>query len=142
MTSETAFYRYISSRFSCRLPYQLTSAFPAVLFAKREDVATMTAPIGAHIRETFKSMWNPVVEFLFIWIRLRIGLADTLRNNLGVAFAVTRVLAILALHTRGVLEEIPTQGTSHDTIELLNDKFMPILLLNFFFSLSYCTLAV
>ena len=68
----------------------------------------MTAPVGAHIRESFESMWNPMIEFLFIWVRLRIGLTDTLRNNLGVAFAVARVLAVLALHPRGVLEEVST----------------------------------
>lgn len=53
-------------------------------------------------------MGDPVVDLLLIGIGFIVGLADTLGDNLGVAFSMASILAIRALHTRSVLEEIST----------------------------------
>lgn len=53
-------------------------------------------------------MRNPVVDLLLVGIGLIVGLADTLGDNLGVTFSMASILAIRALHTRSVLEEIST----------------------------------
>lgn len=51
-------------------------------------------------------MGDAVIDLFLVRISLGITLADTLGNNAGVALGVASVLAILALHTSGVLEEI------------------------------------
>lgn len=60
-----------------------------------------------------------MVQLLFIRIRLGIGLADALCDNFRIALLVTGVFAVLALHPRRVLEELSTQSTSHNVVELL-----------------------
>jgi hypothetical protein len=99
----------------------------------------MTAPISAHVGETFPTMRYPVVDFCLVRIRFSIGLSDTLSNNLGIAFLVTGELAIGALHTCCVLEEISAKGTTHNVIKLLLHKLVAILLMNFFFLLADST---
>lgn len=49
-----------------------------------------------------------MVQLLFIWVGLRIGFADALRNHFWVALLVAGIFAVLALHPRRVLEELPT----------------------------------
>lgn len=49
-----------------------------------------------------------MVQLLFIWIRLRVGFADALRDNFRITLLVASVFAVLALHPRGVLEEFST----------------------------------
>ena len=97
----------------------------------------MTAPIGAHVREILKSVRYTMVELLLIWVGFCIGLADAFSDNLGVAFFMARIFAILALHTSGVFEELPTKSTTHDVVKLLEDKFVAVKLMYFFFALTY-----
>lgn len=68
----------------------------------------MTTPICAHIRKLLETMGNAVIDLLLVGIGLRIRLTDTLGNNAGIALRVTSVLAIFALHTSRILEELAT----------------------------------
>ncbi len=68
----------------------------------------MATPICTHIRELLEAMRNAMVDLLFVWIGFCVGLAYTLRDNAGIAFCVTSVLAILALHARRIFEKVPT----------------------------------
>ena len=77
-----------------------------------------------------------MVEFLFVRIGLGIGLAYTLGYNFGETVCVTGIFAVFALHPRRILEELAAERAPHDTVELLLDKLVPILFLNFFFALS------
>ena len=52
------------------------------------------------------------------------------------------ILAVFALHTSGVLEEVAAQSAAHDVVELLYDKFVSVQLVDLFFTLSDSTLAV
>ena len=102
----------------------------------------MTAPIGPHVGEILESVRYTMIEFLLIRIGFRIRFADTFGNDLGVALFVARVFAILALHTGGVLEELPAKSTTHDVVELLEHKFMAVKFMNFFFALADGAFAV
>lgn len=62
----------------------------------------MAAPIGPHVREIFESMGDTMIELLLIRVGFRIRFAYAFGDDLGVAFLVARILAILALHTGGV----------------------------------------
>lgn len=62
----------------------------------------MAAPIGPHVGKVLESVWNTMVELLFIRVGFRIRFADTFGDHLGVALLVARIFAILALHTGGV----------------------------------------
>ncbi len=76
-----------------------------------------------------------MVELLFIGIGFGIRFADTFGDNFSVALLVTRVFAVLALHTRRVFKKIPAQGAPHDVVELLKDKFVAVKLMNIFLAL-------
>ena len=96
----------------------------------------MAAPIGPHVGEVFESVWDTMIELLFIRVGFRIRFADTLCDYLGVAFFVARIFAILALHTSRVFEKLSAKSTAHDIVELLKHKFMAVKLMNFFFALT------
>lgn len=98
---------------------ELTRTFPAVLLPKRQDITAMATPICTHIGEFLEAMRNAVVDLLFVRVRFCIGFAYALRDNAGIAFCVTSVLAILALHACRIFEKISTQRTTHDVVELL-----------------------
>ena len=83
-----------------------------------------------------------MIQFLFIGVGLRIRLANTLGYDFCVALFVTRIFAIFTLHTRRILEEVPTKSTTHDVVELLKNKFMAVKFVNFFFALSDSTFTV
>lgn len=83
-----------------------------------------------------------MIQLLFVRIRFSVGLANTFRNNFGKALLVARILAVLALHTRGIFQKVSTQRTSHNVVELLRYKLVSVLLLNLFFPLAYSTFAV
>ena len=95
----------------------------------------MAAPICPHIREILETMGNPMVELLFIRIGFRIRFADALCDDFGIAFLVASILAILALHTGGVLQKFSTQCATHDIVELLKNKFVAVEFVNFFLAL-------
>lgn len=83
-----------------------------------------------------------MVQFLFVRVGLGVGLADAFRHNLGIAFLVAGVFAILALHSRRVFEKVSTERTSHDIIKLLENKFVTIQLVYLLFPLSNGSLTV
>jgi hypothetical protein len=101
-----------------------------------EQVSTMTAPVRSHDGGVLESVRNAVIEFRLVRICLGIGLRDTLGDNLGVALLMARVSAIRALHACGIFEKVSTQSTTHDVVELLLDKLVPILLVDIFLSLA------
>jgi hypothetical protein len=43
-------------------------AFARVLPTKGKHVTAVTAPICSHVGERFKSMWNTMIDFLFVAI--------------------------------------------------------------------------
>jgi hypothetical protein len=102
----------------------------------------VATPIGRKVGEAFETMRNPVVDLLLVGIGLIVGLADTLGDDLGIAFTVASILAVRTLHTRGVLEEISTQRTAHDVVELLGDKLVALLFVDLFLLLAHGTLSV
>ena len=66
----------------------------------------MATPICTHIGKLFKTMRNTMVDLFLVRIRFCVRLADTFGNNICVALRVASVLAILALHTGGVFQEV------------------------------------
>lgn len=83
-----------------------------------------------------------MIYLLFVGVGFVIGFADTLGDDLRIAFAMASVFAIRALHTRSILEEFSTQRTAHDVVELLSDEFVTLLLVNLFLLLADSTLTV
>lgn len=59
----------------------------------------MAAPIGPHIGEVLESVRDTMIELLLIRVGFCIRFTDTFGDDLGVAFFVACVFAILALHT-------------------------------------------
>ena len=86
-------------------------------------------------------MGDAVVDLFLVRISLGITLADTLGDNAGVALGVASVLAVLALHTSGILEEVGAERTAHDVVELLLDKLVSVHLVDFLLALADGTLA-
>lgn len=99
----------------------------------------MAAPIGAHVGEWLKTMWDSMIDLLFIRIGFGIRLADALRNHLLVTTLVAGILAICALHTSRVLEEVTTERATHYVVECLRGEFVAILLDHVFLLLPDCT---
>ena len=83
-----------------------------------------------------------MVYLFFVRVGLVICLTYTFRNNLGITLPVTGVFAICALHTRGILEEIPAKRTAHDVIKLLGDELVTLFLVHFFLLLANGSLSV
>ena len=52
------------------------------------------------------------------------------------------VLAVLALHSSCIFEELSTKRTAHDGVELLGHKLVTVLFLDFLFALAYGTFSV
>ena len=69
-----------------------------------------------------------MIDLLFVWIGLRIGLADALGYDLLVAILVARVLAICALHASRIFEKVAAERTAHDIVEHLHSELVSILL--------------
>jgi hypothetical protein len=102
----------------------------------------VATPVGREVGEAFETVGNPVIDLLLVGVGLIVGLADTLGDNLRVAFTVASVLAVRALHARGILEEISAQRTAHDVVELLGDKLVALLFVNLLLLLAHGTLSV
>lgn len=102
----------------------------------------MTAPICAQVVELLESVWNAVIDLFLVWIALRIRLADTFGDNACVTFSMTSVFAVFTLHSRRVFQEVATESTTHDVVELLSDKLVTIHLVDLFLSLSDGTFSV
>ena len=83
-----------------------------------------------------------MIQLLFIRVGVCIRLANTFGDNLGIAFLVAGILAVLALHSSRIFEEVPTKRATHDVIELLKDKFMTVKLMYLFLSLTDSAFAI
>ena len=83
-----------------------------------------------------------MIDFLLIRISLGVGFANTFCNNTGIAFGVTSVFAVFALHTSRVFEKFATQSATHDVVKLLRDEFVTVHLMDSFFSLTNGTFSV
>lgn len=86
----------------------------------------MATPIRTQIRKDFESVRDPMIYLFLVRICLGIGFAYTLCDDFRVAFSVTCVLAVCALHTRRVFEEFPTECATHDVIKLLEYEFVTV----------------
>lgn len=102
----------------------------------------MAAPVGRKVGKPFEAMRNTVVDLLLVGIGFVVGLADTFGDNLRVALLVACILAVGTLHTRSILEKFSAQRTAHDVVELLRNKLVTLLLVNFLLLLSNGTLTV
>ena len=102
----------------------------------------MTTPVGRDIGESFPTMRNAVVDLFLVRICFVVGLANALGDDLGIASPVTQVLAVSTLHTGGVLQQLPAQGTAHNVVELLIDEFVALLLRDNFLLLTDGTLTI
>jgi hypothetical protein len=119
----------------------LTIALLGLLPTEWKNVTAVTAPIGTHVGKVFEAMRNAVVELGLVWVGFGIGLSDTLGDNLRITLLVTRVVAVGALHTGGILEEFTTESTTHNVVELLLDELVSVLLDDIFFTLTNGTFA-
>jgi hypothetical protein len=102
----------------------------------------VTTPIRPYVRKVFEAVRNAMIDLFLILVGFVIRFANTLRDNFGIALRVTGVLAVCTLHSSRVFEEVSTKGTSHDVIELLLDKFVALLLVNFLLFLSNSSLSI
>lgn len=102
----------------------------------------MTAPVCANIREVLETMRDAMIDLLFVRIRFVIRLADAFRDDLRVALGVAGIFAVLALHAGRVFEQVSTECTSHNVVELLLDKFVTLLFVDFFLLLPNRALSV
>lgn len=83
-----------------------------------------------------------MIDLFLIRISFRIGFTDALRNHAGVTLCMTGVLAVLALHTGRVLEEVAAKRTSHNIVKLLGYELVSEHLVNQFFALANGPLTV
>lgn len=81
-----------------------------------------------------------MVDLGLIWICLCCRLGNAFCNDFPVASLMTRKFTVGTLHTSSIFEEFSTECTSHDVVKLLLDKFVAILLVDFFFLLADSTL--
>jgi hypothetical protein len=81
-------------------------------------------------------MRNTVVDFALVRIGLVIGLRNALGNDFPIATFVTCKLAVRTLHACRILKQFSTKSAAHNVVELLLDKFVAILFVDFFFSLT------
>lgn len=109
--------------------------FSDVLTTPRQDVPTVATPFGTSIQHRLESMWDTVVQLGFIWVNIVVGFRNTFRDHLLVAFFVAQELTVLALEP-GVSQELSTQCTAHDIVELFLDKLMAQLFEDFLFLLT------
>jgi hypothetical protein len=83
---------------------------------------------------------DAMIDLSFIGIRFSSRLGDTFGDNFFVASFVASEFAISTLHTSGIFEQLSTQSATHDVVELLLDKFVSILFMDFFLLLTNSTL--
>ena len=96
----------------------------------------MAAPVGSHVGKILESVRYTMIEFFLIRIGFRIRFAYTFGDDFGVTLFVARIFAILALHACGVFQEFSAKSTAHDIVKLLEDKFMAVEFVDFFFALA------
>ena len=62
----------------------------------------MATPISRDVGKSFETMRDTVVDLLLVGIGLVVGLADTFGDDLGIALAMTGILAIGTLHAGSI----------------------------------------
>lgn len=87
-------------------------------------------------------MGYTMINLLFVWIRLVISFTYTFSHNFGITFLVTSIFAIGTLHSCGIFQKIATKSTTHNVVELLRNKFVPLFLVHLFFLLTNSSLSV
>lgn len=142
VSCEIAFCQFVSNTCGFSRERRLTAALSTILLSKRQHVTTVATPVGANIGELLETMRNAMIDLLLIRISLRIGFTDTLRNHARVTFRVAGVLAVLALHTGRVLEEVAAKCTSHDIVKLLRHELVTEHLVDQFLTLANGSLTV
>ena len=96
----------------------------------------MAAPVRREIGEGLEAMGNAVIDLLLVRVGLGVALTNALGDDAGITFGVARVLAVLALHASGILEELPAEGATHDVVELALDELVSVHLVHFLLALS------
>lgn len=99
----------------------------------------MAAPICTHVCHSFKSVRDTVIELLLLRVRLCVGFRHALCDNLCVTLFMAGIFAIRTLHACRVLEKVTAERTTHDIVELLLHKPVPIHLMYLFFTRTDCT---
>lgn len=121
---------------------RLTATLSTIFLTKWQHITTVATPVRANIGELLETMRNAMIDLLLIRISLRVGFTDTLCNHAGVTFGVAGVLAVLALHTGRVLQEVPAKCTSHNIVELLRHELVTKHLVNQLLALANGSLTV
>jgi hypothetical protein len=83
-----------------------------------------------------------MVDFLLVGIRLVVRFADTFRDHFRIALSMACIFAIGALHAGGVLEEVATEGATHNVVKLLRNELVSLFLVDFFLLLANGALTV
>ena len=83
-----------------------------------------------------------MVDFLVFAIRFVVSLANAFRDDFWIALCVACVLAVCTLHAGRVFEKFSAKSATHDVVELLLDKFVALLLVDFLFLLADGTLSI
>lgn len=96
----------------------------------------MAAPVGRDVGEGREPVRDTMVDLLLVRISFRITLTDTLGNHAGIALGMASVLAVLALHSGRVLEEVSAESTAHDVVELVLHKLVAVHLVNLLLALA------
>ena len=102
----------------------------------------MTTPVGRDVGKSFEPMRDTMIDLFFVGVGLVVGFADTLGDDLLVAFPVASILAVSTLHTGRILQKVAAKGTAHDVVELLRNELVSLLLVDFFLLLSDGSLTV
>lgn len=85
----------------------------------------MATPIRRHVCIPRKPVRDTVIN-LFLVLAVGIRLADTLGDDFGVTFFMTRIATIFALIPFASEKEFLAQGAHDGLVELLLNKLMPI----------------
>ena len=83
-----------------------------------------------------------MIDLLFVWVGFVICFANAFCDDLRVAFSVTSVLTVCTLHTSGILEKFSAKSAAHNVIELLLDKLVALLFMDFFLLLADGALSI
>ncbi len=115
--------------------------FACILASERQDVTTVTTPVGAEVRNGFESMWDAVVELDFVSIGFGVALRDTLCDDFLRALLVASVATVLALTSSCVEQEFATERATKHLVELTRDEFVTVDLGNILLALTESSLS-
>ncbi len=98
----------------------------------------MITPAAGEVQVGLETVGDSVVDLVLVRVGLRIARTNAFGDDTRIAPGVDSVLAVLALHTSRGHEQVPTESTVHDVVELALDKLVAVYLL----ALSYSILSV